>query len=198
MSDRREREQLLLREKVLQAALGLAQEEGWSAVSIRRIATQIEYSTTKVYELFDNKDQLVLALLRKGFDLLARQLEEAVQEQHEAQAKAEALATAYCRFAWENSAYYRIMYGMDGVPFGVQDTWQEGMCIGEISHHVLAQLLPHVDPQELMRFVYATWGTLHGISSLYLAGRLYGGQKEAEALALQAVLSMIEPLRERE
>lgn len=191
MTNRFEREQIRLREEVLKAALHLAETEGWSAVSIRRIASKIEYSTTKVYELFKNKDQLVLELLRRGFGLLADQLEEEVQSRLDPEERAIALAKAYCRFAWENGAYYRIMYGMDGVPFGVEATWQEGMRIGEISARVLAGLLPQCGEAELERHVYACWGTLHGISSLFMAGRLYGGREQAEELALNAVLSLV-------
>ncbi|GIP33601.1 TetR/AcrR family transcriptional regulator [Paenibacillus sp. J2TS4] len=190
MVSRFEREQIRLREEVLKAALHIAASNGWSKVSIRRIASEIEYSTTKVYELFENKEQLILELLRNGFKLLAGQLEEAVSKYSNPREQAMALAKAYCAFAWENGAYYRIMYGMDGVPFGVEQTWQEGMRIGEISKNVLSSYLPHCSDEELDRYVYATWGALHGISSLFISGRLYGTREQAEELALKAVLDM--------
>lgn len=190
MVSRFEREQIRLREEILKAALHIATSNGWSKVSIRRIASEIEYSTTKIYELFENKEQLILELLRNGFKLLADQLEEAISQHSTPREQALALARAYCAFAWDNGAYYRIMYGMDGVPFGVEQTWQEGMHIGEISKRVLSSYLPHTSEEELDHYVYATWGVLHGISSLFISGRLYGTREQAEELALKAVLDM--------
>lgn len=87
MKSRFEREQICLRKKVLKAALHIAESEGWSNVSIRKIASEIEYSTTKVYELFENKKHLFLELLRNGFKLLANQLEEAVSKYSDPQKK---------------------------------------------------------------------------------------------------------------
>lgn len=83
------------------------------------------------------------------------------------------------------------MYGMDGVPFGVAETWQEGMEIGLISQEVVRDLLPGVSEQQLQRYVYVCWGTLHGISSLYMSQRLYGDRKEAEQLVVQALQFMV-------
>ncbi|GAA0359783.1 TetR/AcrR family transcriptional regulator [Bacillus horti] len=198
MKSRFEREQIRLREEILNAALHIAQSEGWAAVSIRGIAHKIEYSTTKVYELFENKDHIVLELLRKGFTLLATKLEEAVGAYSDPEEKAIALTRAYCAFAWDHGAYYRIMFGMDGVPFGVEQTWQEGMRIGEISKNVLSSFLPHCTDEEVDHYVYASWGTLHGISSLFMSGRLYGTREQAEELALKAVLNMTKSGRESE
>ncbi|WP_152658229.1 TetR/AcrR family transcriptional regulator [Oceanobacillus sp. CFH 90083] len=191
MVTRFEREQVRLKEEALKAALRIAESNGWANVSIRRIASEIEYSTTKVYELFENKEHLILELLRNGFKLLADQLETAVGKYSDPEKQAIALGKAYCAFAWENGAYYRIMYGMDGVPFGVEETWREGMQIGEISKKVLAAYMPHCNDEELNHYVYAAWGTLHGISSLFMSGRLYGTREQAEELAVNAVLDMI-------
>jgi AcrR family transcriptional regulator len=191
MSKRIERERLRLREDVLEAAIHLAEREGWSYVSIRRIAEAIEYSTTKIYDLFENKDHLVLELLRKGFAMLAEQLEEARQSSTDAHEQILALTNAYCRFAWNKGAYYRIMYGMDGVPFGVQETWQEGLRIGEIAKESIKLLLPNDNDERLEQHVYVLWGTLHGICSLFLAGRLYGGKEQAEKLVKQAIMTYL-------
>lgn len=191
MKERYKREQLRLKEEVFKSALSIAETEGWSAVSIRRIANNIEYSTTKIYELFDNKDHLILELLRKGFDLLTRILEEVQQSPLNPEDKAVSLARAYCRFAWDHGVYYRIMYGMDGVPFGVNDTWQEGMRVGQICTNILSEYLPHYNERQIEQVVYATWGTLHGISSLFMSGRLYGEREQAEKLAIQSVLAIV-------
>jgi hypothetical protein len=136
-----------------------------------------------------------LELLRKGFTMLAEQLEQARQSSTDAHEQILALTNAYCRFAWNNGAYYRIMYGMDGVPFGVQETWQEGLRIGEIAKESLKLLQPNDDDESLNQLVYILWGTLHGICSLFLAGRLYGDKEQAEKLTKQAVITYLNEQR---
>ncbi|GAF64863.1 putative transcriptional regulator [Bacillus sp. TS-2] len=187
MNERHQKEQERLREAIMNAALKLATDKDWSAVSIRKIAGEIDYSTTKVYELFANKDHLVLELLRRGFVLLAEELKAAVAQYHDPMDRAVAFARAYSAFAWDHGAYYRIMYGMDGVPFGVTETRQEGIEIGMISTQVVRELVPQASEHQLERYVFACWGTLHGIVSLYMAQRLYGDREEAAQLAVEAL-----------
>lgn len=191
MSKRMTRVRLQLKEEALSAAIHLAEKEGWSSVSIRRVAEAIEYSTTKIYDLFENKEQMVLELLRKGFAMLAEQMEQALQSSTNRHEQIVALTNAYCRFAWNNGAYYRIMYGMDGVPFGVQETWQEGMKIGEITFKMLKLLRPDEGEELLNQRVYVLWSILHGICSIFLARRFYGDQEQAEQLAKHAVLTYL-------
>lgn len=191
MSKRMDRVRSQLREEALNAAIRLAEKGGWSSVSIRRVAEAIEYSTTKIYDLFENKDQMVLELLRKGFAMLAEQLEHARQSSTDPHEQLIALSNAYCQFAWNNGAYYRIMYGMDGVPFGVQETWQEGMKIGEIILKSLKLLRPNEGEELLNQRVYVLWSILHGICSIFMARRFYGDKEQAEQLARHAVLSYL-------
>lgn len=197
MSERMERQRTILREEVAEAAIELAEENGWSYVSIRRIAEAIEYSTTKIYDLFENKDHLVLELLRRGFDMLAVQLEQSRKSNADPFDQILAVTNAYCQFAWNNGAYYRIMYGMDGVPFGVKETWQEGLRIGDIVQETLKLLLPFENDEQLEQHVYILWGTLHGICSIFLAGRLYGGKEQAEKLVKQAVITYLDQYKEK-
>lgn len=191
MNTRFEREQIRLREEVLNAALNIAASDGWSAVSVRGIADRIEYSTTKVYELFKNKNEIVLELLRRGFSLLTEQLEQVREANIPPVEKATSLAVTYCRFAWEHDVYYRIMYGMDGVPFGVAETWQEGMHIGKICSAILKEYLPDYRDTEIEEAVHACWGTLHGLASLYLSGRMYTERDQVERLAVQSVMAIV-------
>ena len=64
---RREREKLELRKAILEAALATAQKEDWQKVTIRKIAEQIEYTPPIIYELFDNKDAVLLALKLEAY-----------------------------------------------------------------------------------------------------------------------------------
>ena len=65
--ERRDRERQATQQAILQAALEIASEESWQAMTIRRIAERIEYSPSAIYKYFDDKEAILFALLRQGF-----------------------------------------------------------------------------------------------------------------------------------
>src|SRR5882672_7396271 len=71
---RRERERLQMRGRLLDAARRIASEEGWQAVTIRRIADRLEYSSPILYQHFSGKDALLWELVREGFRELTERL----------------------------------------------------------------------------------------------------------------------------
>src|SRR5437588_7508199 len=70
IQQRRERERQEIRLRILSAAHEIAAEEGWQAVSTRKVAERIEYSQSTIYEYFENKEAILLALLRSGYEQL--------------------------------------------------------------------------------------------------------------------------------
>ena len=68
--ERRIRERTQLREKILEAAERLFLAEGYESVSMRRIAAEIEYSPTTIYQYFENKLEMMRALTADGHDEL--------------------------------------------------------------------------------------------------------------------------------
>src|SRR6266567_5503938 len=74
---RRERERQEIRQSILSAARQIAVEEGWQAVTTRKVAERIEYSQPTIYEYFENKEAMLLALLRSGYQQLVTVMQEA-------------------------------------------------------------------------------------------------------------------------
>jgi len=71
IKERQERERELVRQAILDAARALFITEGYSQVSIRKIAERIEYSPAAIYSYFAGKDDIFLALAEEGFRLMA-------------------------------------------------------------------------------------------------------------------------------
>lgn len=76
-STRRARERASTRNRIIDAALHVLETDGASALTIRRIATDIEYSAPVVYQHFANKDALVLELVAYGHRLILAELQQA-------------------------------------------------------------------------------------------------------------------------
>ena len=66
---------------ILDASLKIVKEEGWAALSMRKIADVIEYTAPIIYEYFSNKEAILLELTRKGFLILARDMKAAKEKE---------------------------------------------------------------------------------------------------------------------
>ncbi|MEI7024837.1 TetR/AcrR family transcriptional regulator [Paenibacillus sp. y28] len=66
-----------LRNLVVEAAAAILQEEGPEAVTVRRVAQQMDCSTKIIYSLFVNKEGLAQQLYLHGCRLLAYELDRA-------------------------------------------------------------------------------------------------------------------------
>src|SRR6476646_10069367 len=106
---RREREKRELKCAIMKAAREIANEEGWEAVTIRRIASAIEYGPPAIYALFENKEAILNEVVRNGFQELLDHLIQAETQEAEPEAKLLALSNAYWEFADQCSRLYKAM-----------------------------------------------------------------------------------------
>ena len=189
IKERRERQRQQVRSSILDAAREIARAEGWRAVTIRKIAERIEYSPPVLYEYFDSKDDILLELVRLGY---ARQLEAVEAARAASSGEPEeallAMVHAWCDFAFRSPDLYQVMYGLGGVSFPVTELQKEGEKIGEVIAEVIEEILRKNGKgvEDVWDRVTLGWGTLHGLVSLAMAGRIPGGNEEAQRLVDQA------------
>src|ERR1700761_4818932 len=98
---------------ILDASLDIVKEEGWPALSMRKIADKIEYTAPIIYEYFSNKEAILQELTRMGYVKLAKQMEEAKSKFNEPEAQLEAMWMAYWNFAFAEKELYQVMYGVE-------------------------------------------------------------------------------------
>lgn len=67
IKDRKERERIKMQELILNAAADIFKTEGLDSLSIRKIAGKIEYSPAIIYHYFQDKDDIVNSLMRRGY-----------------------------------------------------------------------------------------------------------------------------------
>ncbi|SNY24617.1 TetR/AcrR family transcriptional regulator [Paractinoplanes atraurantiacus] len=181
---RRARERASTRERIIEAALHVLESEGPSALTMRRIATDVEYTAPVVYQHFANKDALVLELVAHGHRLMMAELGQAAGEP-DIDRRMMQLASEYVRFAGEHPYLYQVMNGnaVDAeerrraaapaiaVLKELLSTWSDTHAV------VLADFDEACD---------IIWGTLYGMASL---GAL--GHERARRLAQQALRTLL-------
>ena len=187
--ERRQREQQELKQQIVQAAREIACQEGWSNVTLRKIADKIEYSHAALYAYFESKDALLLEILREGFRLLTTDMRAAMTTTDDAEEALYKVGFAYWRFAQQNTELYQVMYGLNGISFGVTETRGEGQQVGDVVGEVVQKwLLNHNKPVVgIEEKVYLLWSTVHGLIALTMAGRLSTDDRQREALVRQSI-----------
>lgn len=111
MSDKQRAE---MKARISDIAETLFTEEGFSKVSMRRIAKEIGCTPMALYGYFDNKLDILQSLWGGVFDRLFDRLAE-VPQTNDAAADFTALCTAYVIFWLERPEYYRLVFMAEGV-----------------------------------------------------------------------------------
>ena len=108
VQERKAREKQELRQEILGAARDLFIEQGYEAVSMRKIADRIEYSPTTIYLYFKDKDDLFDCLCSDTFEKLVEQLE-SIPEGDPVEGLRAGLR-AYIDFGVAHPAQYRVTF----------------------------------------------------------------------------------------
>jgi AcrR family transcriptional regulator len=107
--ERRDREKTELRGRIMEAARRLFAEQGYEAVSMRRIAEAIEYSPTAIYVHFQDKAALLREICREDFGRLAVVFNELAAIEDPVQ-RIGRIGEAYVKFAVMYPNHYRLMF----------------------------------------------------------------------------------------
>lgn len=161
------------REHMVQAAVELAGELGWANVTMRLVADRVKYTHAALYAYFASKDDLLLAVLEKGLQLLRQHLETAHAGASTPETALRAVVAAYWAFAWQHPELYQVMHGLGGVAFSTSITIEDGKQVGTpAGDSISALLIQHGKaPRDVERKVDLLWSTLHGLVTLTMAGR---------------------------
>lgn len=189
IKERRAREKQITRESILTAAHQIARREGWTALTIRKVADAIEYSTPMIYEHFANKEEILLELMREGYRQLIASTQQAMLSTEDRRERLFKIVDAYWDFAQRNPELYQIMNGIGGVSLPIQETARVGREAGMPSVVALEDLAREngVVLEDAFGSIEIAWSLMHGMVSLTLAERIEGGEPRARRLLHQGI-----------
>ena len=196
IKQRRERERQEIRQRILCAAREIAAEEGWQAVTTRKVAERIEYSQSTIYEYFENKEALLLALLRSGYEQLVEVVQTAFASTDDPEARLLAMTEAYWDFAFRSPELYQVMHGLAGISFGRYghpETPVEIRLSFSLAREAIQQWteVMGVERADLTDLVEARRGIIHGLITLALAGRIAGGPERVKYLLRETMKDLL-------
>jgi AcrR family transcriptional regulator len=167
MARRREHSLDEIKEMVLSAAEAIIIKEGFSALTVRKIAVKIGYTVASIYMVFINMADLILHIKSNTIDDLNRQLQlvpNSGSEQYITD-----LARTYLYFAVKNFNRWSMIYSTE---FERNEAYQHKL--NDIYSRIEAQLAllapEYSTTRQCKQAARVLWCGIHGICSLSLIG----------------------------
>jgi AcrR family transcriptional regulator len=162
------------RRLIIATARSLAEQDGWSAVTSRRLSAAIGYSQPVLYKHFASIEEIVDASALEGFKELAEALRVARGGAGAPEEVLARLAHAYCSFALENPALYdamftrasRLRFASDDTPLPLSAAFAE----------LRAAVDGVANGGDVDTLTEVLWAGLHGLTALGRDGRLRKGR----------------------
>ncbi|MDI2130444.1 TetR/AcrR family transcriptional regulator [Yinghuangia seranimata] len=190
VQERKERERAERERLIVATARELAEQQGWDAVTTRRLAERIEYSQPVLYSHFRGKREIIGAVALQGAAELAVAVRAATSAADGPRARVAALARAYLDFAEHNPAVYDAIFQLDGgLAYAQEDTPAPLKDAFAALMESLAEVAGNgIDPG---LFTELFWASLHGLATLTRTGRLLPEYAEPRVELLVDRLCMV-------
>ena len=175
--ERRERERLQTRERILDAARELFIAGGYDGVSMRDIADKVEYSATAIYGHFADKDELFREICHEDFRRLAHSLIGLAQVADPVE-RIRKIGLAYIDFGQKHPNHYRTMFMTPHPPILSAEETLEGKGNPEEDAYEFLRATvkeamatgafrPELSDSDLV--AQTLWAGAHGVISLHIA-----------------------------
>jgi len=179
-----------LERALVETAVGVIQEEGISALTLRGVGARLGVSRTALYRHFDDKQALLARVASEGF----KRFHEALAA---AGAKAEAhgadpmpaMAAAYMKFARSHPSHYQTMFsGVLTNHEGDPDLHRHAQASFDVLLDAIrrGQTNGRIRPGDPVELAEITWALSHGVATLAMARQLPRVPAALDDLAVRA------------
>ena len=160
IAERKLRDRQARRAQIISAARRIAELEGWSNVTVRRLSDEISYSQPVLYAHFGSREGILTAVAVEGFQEIGLALQRARKRGRRGN-PLESVAAAYLEFAASSPALYEVMFSLSlSVPFDDAATPELRFAFFQ-----LLELFQGLSSKpEVISELF--WASLHGIAEL--------------------------------
>ena len=185
IAERKQRDRQARRAQIISAARRIAELEGWSNVTVRRLSDEISYSQPVLYAHFGSRDGILAAVAMEGFQEMGLALEKARKRAKRGN-PVESVAAAYLEFAASSPALYEVMFSLGlSVPFDDPATPSD-------LHFAFSHLMELFQGQSAKPEVISElfWASLHGIAELTRTKRFPRNRQKERVRALVELFNL--------
>ncbi|MBL8508018.1 TetR/AcrR family transcriptional regulator [Chitinimonas sp. JJ19] len=175
IAERRQREREILRRKIIDAARALCAEGGYEALTVRAIASRIEYSTSVIYSQFEDKAAMLRVIADEDFAELTRQLMDHDVADASPAERILGMAERFAHFAQHQPEHYRRIFISPPPPVSVEESAAEhgnpnedAYAYARVLFVALIEGTPSITERDADALLQMFWGTLHGLIALHM------------------------------
>ena len=173
---RKEKQKLEIRSLILEESMKLFVEEGFSKVSVRKIAERIQYSPTTLYLYFKDKNEILFYCCESGFKKMLEHnitlglISDPIERLHQ-------MGVNYLNFGLEYPEYYDLMF-IQEAPISALIDMGAGWSSGDQALEALKMIVQDamdkglLVPAKVETVAMAVWSMVHGLVSLAIRQRL--------------------------
>jgi AcrR family transcriptional regulator len=174
--DRKEKQKQEIRSLILEESMKLFVEEGFSKVSVRKIAERVQYSPTTLYLYFKDKNEILFHCCESGFGKMLEHnialglISDPIERLHQ-------MGVNYLSFGLENPEYYDLMF-IQEAPMAALIEMGAGWSSGDQALEALKMIVQDamdkglLVPAKVETVAMAVWSMVHGLVSLAIRQRL--------------------------
>ena len=110
---RTEEEIEIVKQNILDKSLELINEDGYNNFTMRKLAKKLNMTATPIYQYYNNKDELYLAVLTQSFENLYEIILNAYDSGNNPMERLKSVGREYIKFGIDNANAYNIMLVLD-------------------------------------------------------------------------------------
>jgi AcrR family transcriptional regulator len=173
-------------------------EGGAGRLTMREIGRRLGVSRAAAYRHFADKTALLIAVAAAGFDRLKGRLETTAAYAPMAGAdQLRRIGEEYVRFALENPAHYRLMYGKEALTR--EDLPELRESANAIFEHLVDLFQAHqrsgvIRREDPRAQAYVAWSAVHGLASLVIEGQIMAAV-DVDGLVEQTTRTLLDGMR---
>ncbi len=189
-----------LRAALLGEAAAMIAEGGAASLTMRAIGQRLGVSRAAPYRHFADKTALLVAVAANGFQRLGARLQATLAGASPSSiGRLRRIGEEYVRFALENPAHYRLMYGKEALTREDLPELREAaealleQFVDVIRAHQRSGTIKRQDPKSQ---AYVAWSAVHGLASLVIEGQIHGTD-DIDGLIRQTTRTVLDGMRVR-
>lgn len=167
------------REKILDIAAEIINEDGFQALTMRKLGPRVGMTAANLYNYYAGKDEINIAIRLRAGRILYEDLLEGYETGRDLSEKIWLMMKAYIRFGLLRPNYYSIMFDMPTPKYAnyvdspLEELARREKQSSELSVALLFKCTKefkgqgYVIPDDPDLFMTIVWGQLHGLVSLY-------------------------------
>ena len=199
----------IVRQSILDAALEILYQDGFHALSMRKIAKRSKMTAANIYNYFAGKDEIYLAIQTRGFAQMVDRFRTIDTAESDPVGKVRQMIRAYIHFGTRYPDQYEIMFTRNtpkyadyvGTPMEGAATVekQTALQVADIAKKALSAALHAKQTTALLDPALLTlqvWTTLHGLVSLINSRVLQEVEPETGPVTDAIISDLVSRLRQ--